>query len=123
MLKHFEHRGQNLISPTHFRHRLFIYSVQALFVIATALGIGMSGYHYFEGLTWIDSFLNAAMILGGMGPVNQIESSAGKIFAGAYALFSGIIFIVVAGLLFSPIAHRILHRFHIEDETGNQDDD
>lgn len=77
----------------------------------------MCGYHYFEKLSWLDSFLNAAMILGGMGPVNVLHTRAGKIFAGCYALFSGIVFLAVAGLLFAPLVHRLLHRFHLEYDS------
>lgn len=95
-----------------------IYALRAGIVIGSSLGIGIGGYHYFENLTWIDSFLNAAMILGGMGPVNPVLTPAGKIFAGCYALFSGIIFIVVAGLLFGPLMHRVLHRFHFDSDQG-----
>lgn len=77
----------------------------------------MCGYHYFEKLSWLDSFLNAAMILGGMGPVNVLSTRAGKIFAGCYALFSGIVFLAVAGLLFAPLVHRLIHRFHLEYDS------
>lgn len=84
--------------------------------MAAALSAGVLGYHFIEGLPWVDAFLNASMILGGMGPVNELHSEAGKIFAGCYALFSGIIFIVVAGIFFAPILHRFLHRFHLEGE-------
>lgn len=76
----------------------------------------MCGYHYLENLPWLDSFLNASMILGGMGPVSDLKTDGGKLFAGSYALFSGLIFIVVAGMLFAPLVHRILHRFHFETE-------
>ena len=74
----------------------------------------MLGYHALENLSWIDSFLNASMILGGMGPVNELKTEAGKLFAGLYALFSGIVFLVIAGIIFAPLVHRLLHRFHFE---------
>jgi hypothetical protein len=83
-------------------------------VIAIALGIGILGYHFIAGLGWIDSLLNASMILAGMGPVALLTSVPAKIFASAYALFSGLVFIAVASLLIAPFAHRILHRFHLD---------
>ena len=82
--------------------------------IAVSLCAGMVGYHYLEGLGWIDAFLNAAMLLGGMGPVNMPATSAGKLFAGLYALYCGLAVIFVAGVMLAPIAHRILHKFHME---------
>lgn len=88
-------------------------------LVAIALGIGMMGYHFFESMNWVDAFVNAAMILSGMGPVGELKTDAGKIFAGFYALFSGLVFISVAGILFAPIAHRALHKFHLE--KGRQD--
>lgn len=80
-----------------------------------SLGIGMWGYHYFEKLSWVDSYVNAAMILSGMGPVNPITTTGGKLFAGSYALFSGIIFLVIVGIIFIPVFHRLIHKFHLED--------
>ena len=85
-------------------------------LVAIALGIGMVGYHFFEGMNWVDAFVNAAMILSGMGPVGELKSDSGKIFAGCYALFSGLVFISVTGILLAPIAHRALHKFHLESE-------
>ena len=73
----------------------------------------MSGYHWLEGLSWLDAFVNAAMILGGMGPVAELHTANGKLFAGIYALFSGMVFLVVAGIVFAPVVHRAMHRFHI----------
>jgi len=87
-----------------------------LLLIGIALGMGVLGYHYIGGLSWIDSLLNASMILGGMGPVDQLQSSAAKLFASFYALFSGLAFIGIASLLLAPFAHRLLHRFHIEEK-------
>jgi hypothetical protein len=86
----------------------------ALALVAIALAIGVLGYHLFGHLGWIDSILNASMILGGMGPVDPLHSDAAKIFASCYALFSGLAFIGIASLLVAPFAHRLLHRFHIE---------
>lgn len=77
----------------------------------------MAGYHFLEGLSWLDGFLNAAMLLGGMGPVAPLQTPAGKLFAGFYALYAGLLFITVAGLLAAPVAHRLLHRFHWEADN------
>ena len=82
--------------------------------VGIALAIGVFGYHFIAGLSWVDSLLNASMILGGMGPVDPLRSSAAKIFASCYALFSGLAFVGIAGLMIGPFAHRLLHRFHIE---------
>lgn len=89
----------------------------ALGVAALSLGAGVLGYHYIARFSWIDSLLNASMILGGMGPVGNLDGDAAKVFASAYALFSGIVFIGVLGTLLAPFVHRIMHRFHI-DEAG-----
>ena len=82
------------------------------------LGIGMAIYHWVEGLPWPDSFLNAAMLLGGMGPVDRLQTTPGKWLAGGYALFAGLVFIVVAGVMIAPVIHGVLHRFHLE--TGGK---
>lgn len=88
----------------------------AFFVLSISLGIGIFGYHHFEGLDFLDSLLNASMILGGMGPVNSINTVGGKLFASFYAIFSGIVFLAIIGIMFGPLAHRVLHKFHIDDE-------
>lgn len=85
-------------------------------LVAGSLVIGMAGYSGFEGLRWRDAFLNAAMLLGGMGPVDAPKSDGGKIFAGLYALYAGLVFLVVAGLLLAPFVHRLLHKFHWDAE-------
>jgi len=84
-----------------------------------SLIIGISGYHYFEGFGWIDSLLNASMILGGMGPVNELHTESGKIFASMYALFSGIIFLVTVGIIIAPAVHRFLHHLHVDEKDSN----
>lgn len=86
----------------------------AALVIVLSLVIGILGYHFTEGIGWLDAFLNAAMILGGMGPVDTLHSVAGKLFAALYALYSGLVLIGVAGLLLAPFVHRFMHRFHLE---------
>ncbi len=111
----FEHHSEPLLPRRLFVFRLIGHAALAIAVIIFALAIGMSGYHYMEGLGWLDSFLNAAMILGGMGPVNELHSPAAKLFAGIYALFSGLAFIGVAGIIIFPIAHRLLHTLHLDD--------
>jgi hypothetical protein len=84
-------------------------------LIGFSLGLGILGYHFIAGFNWVDSLLNAAMILTGMGPVGTLNSDAAKLFASAYALFSGVVFITATGILLTPIFHRVLHRFHIEE--------
>ena len=116
---HYENLGERLITKTAFLWRLVRSLSIACLFIGTALMAGMVGYRWLEGMSWVDSFLNASMILGGMGPVDAMKTDAGKIFAGLYALFSGLAFLVMAGFIFGPMAHRILHRFHYE---GDQDD-
>jgi flagellar biosynthesis protein FliR len=93
--------------------RMLRHLAGAVGLVVGALAIGIFGYHYIAGFSWVDSLLNAAMILGGMGPVNPLTGSASKLFASFYALFAGIIFLVIAGVLFAPIFHRFLHRFHL----------
>jgi len=88
----------------------------AISILAVALGIGIAGYHFIAGFSWIDAFLNASMILTGMGPVGELTTTPAKIFASCYALFSGCIFITVIAVALAPALHRVLHRFHI-DET------
>ncbi len=115
-----EHRRQPLLPRREFLRRLGRFAAAAVAVVMGGLGIGILGYHEIEGLSWIDSFLNAAMILGGMGPVSPIRSAGGKLFAGCYALFSGFVLLLVAGLILTPLLHRLLHRFHLEDEPGRE---
>jgi hypothetical protein len=114
----FEHRAQPLLNPREFLIRQLIYLLVALGIITGSLVIGILGYHFFEKLSWVDSLLNAAMILGGMGPVNTLSTTAGKIFASFYALYSGIVFLVSVGVILAPLYHRFLHRFHMEAEDS-----
>lgn len=86
-------------------------------MVLVALMIGIAGYHFLERLPWLDSFLNASMILGGMGPVDTLNTAAGKFFAACYALFSGLVILAVAGVAFAPVVHRFLHKFHLESES------
>jgi hypothetical protein len=110
-----------MLSREKFFLRLAYHALFAFGIILGSLVIGILGYHYLEGLSWIDSLLNSSMLLGGMGPVNPLNTFAGKLFASFYALFAGIVFLVVVGVLFAPIFHRFLHRFHLDfsDESPN----
>ena len=110
----FEHRGQPLLPRRAFARRLAAGIAAGMALVAVSLGIGMLGYHDLERLPWLDAFLNAAMLLGGMGPIEPLRTSAGKLFAGIYALYCGLAVIVVAGVIFAPIVHRVFHRFHLE---------
>ncbi|PWU11539.1 MAG: hypothetical protein C5B50_23100 [Verrucomicrobia bacterium] len=110
----FEHRRKPLVPRRVFYARVARSAGLASLVIFCALFLGMAGYHGLEGLSWLDAFLNASMILAGMGPVAQIQTSAGKFFAGCYALFSGLAFVTATGIVFAPIFHRFLHKFHLE---------
>ena len=103
-----------LLPRAAFLRRLARHGGIAFALVAVSLAIGILGYHVLEGLAWIDALLNAAMILGGMGPVDQVHTTGGKIFAAFYALYSGLIVLAVAAVLFAPLLHRFLHRFHLE---------
>ncbi|MFZ4622473.1 MAG: hypothetical protein ACOYNS_18055 [Bacteroidota bacterium] len=117
MKKYFyEHRSQPLLSIEAYIKRIIYSAMLGVILIIISLGAGMSGYHYFEGLAWIDAFTNAAMILSGMGPLTSPQTDAGKIFAGLYALYSGLAVLIIAGIIFAPAVHRFLHRFHLESE-------
>jgi hypothetical protein len=114
----FEHRKQPLLPQHDFLIRQLISLLVALVIIFCSLLLGVLGYHYLEGLAWLDALLNASMLLGGMGPVDVLHTGAGKVFASFYALYSGIIFLVVVGVIFAPLYHRFLHRFHLEMEDS-----
>lgn len=103
-----------------FYRRILNHFIVSLILMSVSLYIGMLGYHLFENLSWIDSFINAAMILGGMGPVEIPQTFAGKIFAGFYALYSGVIFLVAIGVIFAPVFHRMFHLFHWKENGKNQ---
>ena len=99
----------------HFFRRLLLHILAAVALLLLSLGIGMEGYAYFEGLAWRDAFLNAAMLLGGMGPVETPRTNGGKLFAGCYALYSGLVIVLASGIVLAPMVHRILHRFHVDE--------
>jgi hypothetical protein len=115
----FEHHTEPLATQAEFRRRMLLYGLFTAGIILFSLGLGILGYHYFESLSWLDSLLNASMILGGMGPVNALQTNAGKIFASFYALYSGIILLASVGILATPVFHRFMHRFHLELEDGD----
>ena len=106
-----------LVPRRQFLGRLARHALGGVAILAVALGAGMVGYHWLEAMPWIDSFVSAAMILGGMGPVTELHTTGGKLFAGTYALFAGMVFLAVAGVVFSPVVHRTLRRFHLDDEA------
>jgi hypothetical protein len=113
----FERRYQPLLSRREFAWRYLRWGTAAATILIVSLAIGISGYHYLNRNSWIDSILNASMILGGMGPVNPIKNNAAKLFASFYALYSGLLLISLAGLMLTPLVHRLLHKFHLEIET------
>ncbi len=116
----YESRNHPLLSRRHFAQRMLRHAAIAFGLLALSLFGGMAGYAGYEHLGWTDAFLNASMILGGMGPVDMPKTEAGKLFAGGYALYSGLVFLVAAGLVIAPLAHRLLHRFHWMGSSGDQ---
>jgi hypothetical protein len=110
----FEHKHLPLLPRRLFLRRFMRNFLAGLGLIALSLAGGMAGYEYFEGMSTVDAFANAAMILSGMGPLEPMKTKGGKIFAGCYALYSGLALITVAAITFGPIIHRFLHRFHLE---------
>ncbi|MGH6894026.1 MAG: hypothetical protein ACREEP_17410 [Dongiaceae bacterium] len=111
---HFEHRRQPVIPGRHFIARMFM-AIGLWIALATlGLAIGIAGYVGFEGMSLVDAYVNAAMILSGMGPMGELKTAAGKIFAGSYAIFSGLVIVVATGFVLAPIFHRVLHHFHVE---------
>jgi hypothetical protein len=113
----FEKKHETLLSRRQFAWRMASFVGVAFLLIGFALGIGVVGYHSIAGFSLPDSILNASMILSGMGPVGELPSTEAKLFASAYAIFSGLVFIGVVGILLTPVMHRILHRFHFDEEN------
>lgn len=116
----YEQKHHKLIPLEKFLKRLFSNILVGAVIIGVSLGMGMIGYAHFEKMDWIDAYVNAAMILSGMGPVSPLETNAGKIFAGSYALFSGIVFLIVIAIVFAPVFHRFLHQFHMEESKNKE---
>lgn len=119
MRHRFEHHRQPLASQHAFLQRVLRYLGLSFGIIAGSLAIGVLGYHFTEGLPWLDALLNASMILGGMGPVDPLHTAAGKWFASFYALFSGMVLLVAVGVLIAPVVHRFLHRLHLQIEDSD----
>lgn len=119
----FETHNQTLLPFARFLWRMTCSFTLAMGIMAIALTIGILGYHHYAQLTWIDSLLNAAMILTGMGPVATLTTHSAKVFASLYALFSGVVFLSSVGVLISPIFHRFLHKFHLDDADVDKDAD
>ena len=116
----YEHRSRPPLTPGAFVLRMLRHFLLAVAFVGISLGAGMVGYLHFERddvKTWHDAFLNAAMLLGGMGPIHTPKTEGGKLFAGLYALYAGLVFVVAAGLLFAPVLHRLLHRFHWDESA------
>jgi hypothetical protein len=117
----FEHRQQPLLHRRAFLQRLAASVATGLAAIALSLLAGMVGYHLTERLDWLDSFLNAAMLLGGMGPIHEPQTTGGKLFAGLYALYCGLAVITVTGVILAPVIHRALHKFHLERSRAERE--
>lgn len=116
----FEHHTTPLLPRAQYFARLARHASIGVSLIAVFLGIGMLGYHHFENMPWIDAFVNASMILSGMGPVGQLQTNSGKLFAGFYALFSGLALITIIGIVFAPVVHRFFHKFHLESHQTDK---
>lgn len=112
----FEHISEPLLSPRAFALRVARSVAVAMAIVLLSLLAGMLGYRAFEGLSWLDAFLNAAMLLGGMGPVALPVTEHGKLFAGIYALYCGLVVIMAAGIMLTPVAHRLMHSLHLDDD-------
>ena len=108
----YESKTRRPLARPVFVRRLVLHTLIALGLIAFSIAVGMAGYHSFEHLPWLDAFLNASMLLGGMGPVGPVSSTGGKIFAGVFALYAGLVFLAVTALVLAPVLHYVLHRFH-----------
>ena len=119
----FEEVSEPLAPRVVFYRRLGANIALALVLIAVSLFVGMAGYHWLGGLVWVDAFLNAAMILSGMGPVDALQTDGAKIFAGLYAIYSGLLVVATTALILAPALHRFLHRLHVKDEQDPDDDD
>ena len=113
----FEHSSAPLASRRQYHRTLLRNGLVGACLLAAGLLVGMAGYHHFEQLSWLDAYLNASMILSGMGPVTTPVTTGGKLFAGAYAIFSGVAFLTTVGIFLAPVVHRFLHRFHLESRN------
>ena len=116
----FEHHTEPMLPRAAFVSRMTLSLAAGGFIVLVSLAAGMWGYWFFEGLAWIDAFVNAAMILSGMGPLAQPQSTGGKLCAGLYALYSGFLILLAAGVAFAPLVHRFLHRFHLDEDSARK---
>lgn len=112
----YEPRKHRPLSRQHFVRRVLLHLLGAAALVFVSLFVGIAGYMHYEHLPWRDAFLNAAMLLGGMGPVDSPQTDGGKLFAGLYALYAGLVFLVATAIVIAPVVHRVLHKFHWEDE-------
>ena len=119
----FEHHSQPILPRRRFLIRLSRFAASAFTLIVASWLVGILGYRILEQMPWIDAILNSAMLLGGMGPVDQLHTNAGKLFASFYALFSGIVFLISVGVFIAPILHRFLHQFHLEEDKREEEDE
>jgi hypothetical protein len=117
-LLRFESKHQKLLPRAEFAQRVARNFLVASVLIGLSLVAGMLGYHLTEGMDWVDAFANASMILSGMGPLEPLKSTAGKLFAGCYALYSGLVLVLASGVVLAPILHRMIHRFHLEEDKS-----
>lgn len=117
----FERRGEPVVSRRKFAWRLMRAGLLWFVLTAGGLAVGMAGYALSEGMAPVDAFVNAAMILSGMGPVGELKTTAGKLFAGFYAIFSGLLIVIASGFVLAPIIHRVLHLFHVEQGADRDD--
>jgi hypothetical protein len=116
----FERRHQKLLPRNKFLLRVAKYGLISIGLIIFSLIIGMVGYHLSEGLSWVDAFVNAAMLMGGLGPVSMLKTNVGKIFAGFYALYCGMVLLIAVAIFAAPIFHRFFHHFHLENDVNQQ---
>lgn len=113
----YESRHQPLLSRRRFMQRFWAHVAVSTAMVLLSLLLGMAGYSYFEHLPWRDAFLNSAMLLGGMGPVDAPRTDGGKLFAGFYALYAGLVFLLSVGVALTPVLHRVVHKFHLEQTS------
>ena len=116
----YEHKQKLLVSRQVFFARMANHLMVAAAIIGVSLSIGTAGYHFLDHLSWVDSFLNASMILGGMGPVDTLQSVAAKLFAALYALYAGFVLLISVGIIIAPVFHRLLHHFHLENKSDEK---
>ena len=116
-MRHYENKNSPLLPKEKFHERLRKNILTACVFLAFSLFIGMAGYHFLGSLSWVDSLLNASMILTGMGPVNALTTDTAKIFASCYSIFSGVAFLTIVAVIIAPIAHRFMHKFHLSEEN------